>query len=282
MKTPSASTKSKSGNPYEVTSVSSFLSIVEQAKEIELKKGNSSDFIFRGQQCDLPLIPRIRRLHPKVPDLAELEKLMLADFERQMLLFTEREPHDKWDLLALAQHHGLPTRLLDWSFSALAALWFCVGRGPGRTDIGDMKNGVVWVFKTHVSDFVSSENPGDPFAQKKTRIFRPRFVSRRIMAQSGLFTCHKLLGQDGFVEFSKQREYKERLIKIVIPGPVFSSLREQLGASGTTSLSLFPDLEGLAGFLTERYFHDPHERPRAYGGGGTSKSLQIVDPATLI
>lgn len=254
MKSQAASVTLRHSGRREAASVSSFLSIIEEEKRAELEKGNSSDFIFRGQQCDFPLIPRIRRLHPKVHNLGALEKLMLADFERQMALFTEKEPRDRWDLLALAQHHGLPTRLLDWSFSALAALWFCVGHGPARTKIGDMKDGVVWVFKTHVDDLIAGDNPGEPFTTQKTRIFRPRFVSRRIMAQTGLFTCHKMTGDDGFVELSKNSQYKDRLVKIVIPGYGFSEIREQLGACGVTSLSLFPDLEGLAGFLTETLF----------------------------
>lgn len=282
MKSQPTSKKQGQSAHHEAASVSSFLSIIEEEKGVELKKRNSSDFIFRGQQCDFPLIPKIRRLHPKVHNLGELERLMLADFERQMALFTEKEPRDRWDLIALAQHHGLPTRLLDWSFSALAALWFCVGRGPARTKIGDMKNGVVWVFKTHVDDFISGDNPGDPFTTQKTRIFRPRFVSRRIMAQAGLFTCHKMTGDDGFVELSKNSQYKNRLVKIVIPGYAFSEIREQLGACGVTSLSLFPDLEGLAGFLTERYFFDPYERSRADVGGHKKKrDQQIIDPAIL-
>jgi hypothetical protein len=282
MKRSATATKSGSVEPYQVLSVSSFLAIVEREKEAEIKHGNHSDFIFRGQQCDFPLIPKIRRLRPKVHDLAKLEKLMLADFERQMLFLTEKEPHDQWDLLALAQHHGLPTRLLDWSFSALAALWFCVGRGPARTKIGDMEDGVVWIFKTNVDDFVPSDAPGDPFSQKRTRIFRPRFVSRRIMAQSGLFTCHKMIGEDGFIELAKNKEYKHRLIKVIIPGFAFSTIREQLGASGATSLSLFPDLDGLAGFLKERYFQDPHELVRAdVRLGKTSRSKKVIDPASI-
>ncbi len=277
MKKRAATAENISRGQFEVTSVSSFLALIEREKEVE--SGNSADFIFRGQQQDHVLIPKIRRLHPKVHDLATLEKLMLDDFERQMLFFTEKEPRDKWDLLALAQHHGLPTRLLDWSFSALTALWFCVERGPARKKNRDMLNGVVWILKTRVDDFVPSDQPGDPFHQERTRIFRPRFVSRRIMAQSGLFTCHKMIRDGDFVAFDKNREYKNRLQKVVIPGFAFSSIREQLGASGATSLSLFPDLDGLAAFLTERYFYDPYELVRR--DLMSAGRVRLIDPAEI-
>jgi hypothetical protein len=58
------------GSPLEVDSVSSFLALIEKEKAAEGHKGNRADFIFRGQPTDNPLIPRIRRLHPKFPDLA--------------------------------------------------------------------------------------------------------------------------------------------------------------------------------------------------------------------
>jgi hypothetical protein len=112
-------------------SVSSFLALIEQTKEAEISAGKKSDFLFRGQSTDEALIPRIARLKPK-GKLPNIESLMLREFERLSLPFTEFEPKDEWDLLALAQHHGLPTRLLDWSYSALTALWFCVKKPPKK------------------------------------------------------------------------------------------------------------------------------------------------------
>jgi hypothetical protein len=92
-------------------SVSSFLALCEEIKEKEVKvMHNKADFLFRGQSVDEPLEPKIARLKLKNKngDLPKIEKLMMADFERQRLPFTEFEPRNDWDLLALAQHHGLP------------------------------------------------------------------------------------------------------------------------------------------------------------------------------
>lgn len=247
-----------------ISSVSQFLARVETEKASELQKENEADFIFRGQRRDEPLIPRIARLHLKGNDLANSERLMLDEFERQMLFFAEKEPRDRWDLLAMAQHHRLPTRLLDWTYSALAALWFCVQKGPARDNHGDMLDGVVWLFKTRAEDFITTDEnkSGTPFNQKRTRILRPRFVSRRIMAQAGLFTCHHLRTDGEFLPLERNKNYKRRLLKIGIAAVAFSEIREQLSGAGISSLALFPDLDGLAEHLTERYFHDPYELRR--------------------
>jgi len=265
-----------------ISSLSQFLDRVENEKTSEVNKGNKADFVFRGQRRDEPLIPRIARLHLKGTDLGKSEKLMLEDFERQLPFFAEKEPRDKWDLLAMAQHHKLPTRLLDWTYSALAALWFCVEKGPARKENGDALNGVVWVFKTRVEDFITPEegSSGTPFNQKRTRIFRPRFVSRRIMAQAGLFTCHHLKSSGEFVPLERNKNYKKRLTKIEIAAPAFSRIREQLDGAGVSILSLFPDLEGLAQHLAERYFHDPHEMRQP--SPQRHVKTAFVDPVTAV
>jgi len=215
-------------------SVSSFLALVEKTKRNETRAGNKADFVFRGQSTDEPLRPRIARLKPK-GSLSNNEKLMLAEFERQSPPFREFEPKDEWDLLALAQHHGLPTRLLDWSFSALAGLWFCVKKPPKIDKKGERLDGVVWLLKTDKEDFISFPTAESPLHPSKTRIFRPRLVSRRILAQDGVFTCHKRRSNGTFVPLESNAEYKGRLVKVVIPADRFLSIREQLAAKAAAA-----------------------------------------------
>lgn len=237
------------------TSLSSFLAAIESLKRAEVELGNESDFLFRGQSTDEPLIPRLARLKPK-GKLLKIEQLMMADFERQHLPFTEFEPRDAWDLVALAQHHGLPTRLLDWTYSALAALWFCVRNPPKYDKKGKIVDGVVWLLKSVPEDFITFPTDESPYKPGRTRIFRPRTITRRIMAQSGVFTCHKRTSDGRFVKLESNTAYKERLVRIPVRGTRFKSLREDLMANGVSSLSLFPDLDGLTAHLERRYFHD--------------------------
>ena len=246
---------------HKVTSLSNYLALIQRLKHANVESGNKAQFIFRGQNLDRPLIPRIARLRAK-GKLLRIEKLMMADFGRQILPFSEFQPENEWDLLALAQHHGLPTRLLDWTYSALTALWFStrpsrVGQPEKRGHIG-----VVWVWKTITSDFLPVPPENGPYVGL-TRIFRPRIVSRRILAQTGVFTCHKPLSGEKltisggkFVPLEENTSYSDRLHKIVIPSRLWPQFREQLEISGVHHLSMFPDLDGLSRHLEGSYFHD--------------------------
>jgi hypothetical protein len=236
----------------EVTNIQDYVALIEKIKTISENKGNMTDLLFRGQNSDSPLLPKLARLTLK-GEITNIEKLMLEEFKRGILPLSEFQPTNNWDLLALAQHHGLPTRLLDWTYSALIALWFTVSR-PAKTDKNNIPlNGVVWILNAEVEDFRTKTDKIDPLSNKITKIFRSTVVSRRISAQSGVFTVHKINEGGKMVRFETHRTFSKKLTKVMIPAGQFAAIRKQLHIMGVNNSSVFPDIDGYCKHLEWRY-----------------------------
>ena len=105
--------------------------------------------LYRGQPIDKTLLPKIARY--QLPDVEQVEREMIADFQRRSLHLMNKHPNNLWDWLALAQHHGMATRLLDWSENPLIALWFSLSQMP---DI-NTEYSVVWGFHVPPQDVVN-------------------------------------------------------------------------------------------------------------------------------
>lgn len=85
-----------------------------------------ADF-FRGQSSsDYKLIPSIGRRFKDGQEsvLMQYEREIFEDFKRKYSMFTDVRPKNDKEFLFLAQHYGLPTRLLDWTYNPLIALYF--------------------------------------------------------------------------------------------------------------------------------------------------------------
>ncbi|PKK84372.1 MAG: hypothetical protein CVT49_03350 [candidate division Zixibacteria bacterium HGW-Zixibacteria-1] len=206
---------------------------------LENEYDSDNDILFRGQNIDKPLLPKIARIKMYQPVLAREQK-MFTEFIRQSTPFLGSVTLNAWDWLALAQHHGMATRLLDWTINPLAALWFAVGNPPLKDQYG-----VIWAFETLSSDFADLINK-DPFKIKRTRLFKPRNIDARISAQGGWFTAHSFDHRlKIFTAFEKTRVYKKRLSKIIIPAEEFSSIRRELDRCGYNPMTMFPGLDGL-------------------------------------
>jgi hypothetical protein len=246
--------------PEYIETVSGFIDYIERFKELQERQGKNAELLFRGQSVDKPLIPRIGRLNLRIAnDILTTEKLILEEFRRGIVPLTEFKPENNWDLLALAQHHGLPTRLLDWSYSALVALWFAVDKPAQKDTEKNLCDGVLWILNAAVEDFRTDTNEVDPLDNKITKIFRSTVVSRRISAQSGVFTVHKIMQNNSMIRFEKNKTYRPKLTKILIRGKDFPKIRKQLSMLGINYGSIFPDIDGFCRNLEWRFAKNSDE-----------------------
>lgn len=196
--------------------------------------------LYRGQNLDKTLLPKIARY--ETADVDKVERLMLEDLQRRSIHLIDYQPGNSWDWLALAQHHGMATRLLDWTENPLIALWFSMAHeSPKHSDYS-----VVWGFKVPQEDIVAATDEMDPFQEGSTKVFKPNHITKRISAQFGWFTIHKCSRDKKFVAFEKNKEYADRLFKIKISSDCFSECRQRLHNFGINSASMYPDIDGLA------------------------------------
>lgn len=237
---------------HSITNIDEYIKYIGKEKTRLEKAGNHVDLIFRGQTCDCDLVPKIARLKPH-GSLLDVEQLIVTDFKRKYLPFVDNKEMDEWNILALAQHHGLPTRLLDWTYSALTALWFAVKDQAKQEDDVD-KDGVVWVFSPSVDDYHKPDSDSSPYSIKETKVFRPKHVGQRITAQAGLFTVHVMRDGRGAARIDKLKRYSSKLVKVNVKAASFTKLRKELHMLGVNHASMVPDLDGLCKHLEWRFF----------------------------
>jgi hypothetical protein len=246
-------TKKRPRRPYRVFRLETWESFLEL-----VTKPPFSNWAFRGERDERwPLFSSLSRYLQNfgvAPGAwPEQEGRILRIFKRKAHQFLDKPPawDDDFQWLALMQHHGAPTRLIDFTWSPYVAAFFALERTLG--------DGVIWAINPARVDSTRAPKPVrmDPrvkgnfqryFVKGRHRFIwmgEPLTMNRRLIAQSGTFAVPGVLDLpiEGMLSDADQENI---LAKIVMTHPVREIGMRELYRMNITFSTLFPDLDGLA------------------------------------
>jgi FRG domain len=202
---------------------------------------------------------------------ADLEEHILRNFIRYSRPYFAQPPVNEWEVLVAAQHHGLPTRLLDWTYSPLVAAHFATVEGEPKADR------VVWrldwksvhrCFRLPELAFLIQDLEGilggdrpltpwalfnaPPDAKPFSCMLEPPSLSPRIVVQSATFTLCSDKRQS-FDLFLEKHGLGSALTRFIIPAKETARFRDQLDLVSVDERRLFPDLDGVAAEMRRYY-----------------------------
>lgn len=217
---------------------------------------------FRGQAKDWPLIPHVHR-----PDQHEDERDLIYHFQLGAMSRRSSCPsaHDFGSWLVLARHHGLPTRLLDWTQSPLVALYFAteplaqndgvvVALHPTRLNQPQVQLGPLMPRGELIAPLFAAafSRPGPQATHLSDALaFMPEQLDLRLLVQHSTFTVHTSARslEDMAMADARFAGRPPFYTKFVLPFAQKAGLRRLLNFIGVNHATLFPDLDSLARHL---------------------------------
>jgi hypothetical protein len=227
-----------------------------------------SDFVFRGEASDdTSLVTSLQRLGG---EYGEIERHLLRNF-RKYAHSDVVHADEVWYWMALAKHHGLPTRMLDWTYSPYVALHFATARA-----IELEQDALIWMvnfvetnellpprlrsalddegMNAMSADLLTAVAPTlhdfDRLGEDFVVFFEPPALDERIVNQYALFSVMP----SPHARMDEWLEERPKLARrVVLPAGLKWEVRDKLDQANITERVLFPGLDGLATWL-KRYF----------------------------
>jgi FRG domain len=172
------------------------------------------------------------------------EEEMFKKFRRRSFSSLPVVPTSDWDWLAIAQHYGLPTRLLDWKSSALVAAFFATQPKINNNQLAECSSKSVAIYILHFCRYIDVKDVHEPLKYDRVGVLYPPHISPRIYGQQGLFTIQPNPNKP--LTYVKDERFPNDIDKLVLDKECAAETQKQLFRLGVKEDMLFPDLDGFS------------------------------------